>query len=89
VAASATVGIAVMNLSKILDAIKRVAGFPAELRLQRTQTNTEQLLADVALLEANDHLAEARARHRRRQLEAAGWKFVWIVVTAEDDDVVL
>jgi hypothetical protein len=87
--AAATVagaGVAVMKLSKILDAIKRVAGFTAELRIQRREQEIEELIAEAELLEAADRLTEARARHRRRQLEGAGWEFESVIVTDDDDD---
>jgi hypothetical protein len=92
VAASAAVGVAVMNLSKILDAIKRVAGFPAEVRLSRTKLKAEQLLTERAVLEAQNDLDETRERHRRarqrgRELAAAGWEIEQAVVTDDEDDV--
>jgi hypothetical protein len=61
----AVTGVAVTKLDKILDAIKRVAGFPAEVRLHRRQLQADEL-------DAEDRVAEALARHRRRQLEAGG-----------------
>lgn len=89
-AASVTAaGVTVMKLTTILHAIKRLAGFPADLRLQRTQLEVEQLRAEAERLDQTDGLAEARARHRRRQLEAAGWELDSVVVTDEDDAVIL
>jgi len=78
-------GVTVIKLAKILDAIKRIAGFPAELRLQHTQQQAEQLRAQADLLEADNQLAGAHARHRRRKLQAAGWDIDAVVVTDEDD----
>ena len=79
-------GVGILALSRILDALKRVAGFAAELRLQRSQQLKEQVLAEVAVLDALDEL-EARARHRRRQLQAADWRVAAAVVTDDDSDV--
>jgi hypothetical protein len=76
-----------MKLARVLDAIKRLAGFPAELRLQRTQQQAEQLQAQAALLEAGDELAEAHARHRARQLNAAGWNSSASSSQTTEDDV--
>ena len=83
----AATGITVAKLTTILEAIKRVAGFPAELRLQHTQKQAEQLRAQADVLEAQDQLAEARARYRRRQLQAAGWQVERVVITDDEDDV--
>jgi hypothetical protein len=84
-AAGSATGVAVMKLSKLLDAIKRVAGFPAELRIQARKLQTEALIAEAELLDAADQLAEARARQRRRQLDDAGWEVERIVVTDDAD----
>jgi hypothetical protein len=46
-AGTSMAGVTVMKISKILDAIKRVAGFPAELRLQRTQHQVEALRTEA------------------------------------------
>jgi hypothetical protein len=41
------------------------------------------------VLEAEDHRADARARHLSRQLQAHGWKVDQIVGTDDDDDIAL
>ena len=87
-AAATATGVTIVQLAKILDAIRRLAGFPAELRLQRTQLEVEQLRANAEQLRAETELLEARARHRRRQLDAAGWQVDRAVVRDDDDSVV-
>lgn len=82
--ATAAVGISVIKLAKIVDAIERVAGFPIRLQLQRAQQKTDLILAEVEHLEAEDRLAIARARHRRGQLEAAGYEIESAVVTDDE-----
>ena len=84
---TAAAGVTLMKLAKLLDAIKRVAGFRAELRLQRMDNELEELAAKVKLLDADDHLAEVRARHRRRQLQAAGWHIDRVMLTDDEDEV--
>lgn len=87
VVGAATAGVTLMKLAKLLDAIKRVAGFAAELRLQSMEDKVEELAAQAELLDAQDHLAEVHARHRRRKLEAAGWQVERVMVTDHDEDV--
>jgi hypothetical protein len=87
---------AVLGLTKLLDAIRRVAGFSAELRVQEVELELEQQRLEVErrtlatdLLEAEERLAEARARQRRRKLQAAGYELERVVVSDEDDQYVL
>jgi hypothetical protein len=82
---------AVLGLTKLLDAIKRVAGFSAELRVQALELELEQQRLATDLLEAEERLleAEARARQRRRNLQAAGYELERVVVSDEDDQYVL
>ena len=75
----------VSKLDAILDRIKRVAGFAAEVRLQRTRHATEQLIAEAEQLEAAERLADVRARQRRRRLEAGGWEVERAVVARDDE----
>jgi hypothetical protein len=86
-AGAAATGVAVMKLSKMLDAIKRVAGFRAEVRLSRTQLEAAQLRAEADVLEAQDRVSETRAHHRIHQLTAAGWEIEQAVLTDDEDDV--
>jgi hypothetical protein len=78
-------GVTATALIKMLDAVKRVAGFPAELRFHHTKQQAAQLRGDANLLDAKE--AEARAVYRRRQLHVAGWRFDRVVVTDDDYDV--
>lgn len=62
-ATAGVAGLSVIKVDKILDAIKRVAGFPAEVRLHRTQleAEAEQVRAHAEARKEEDRLAEARA----------------------------
>ena len=85
-------GVAIWKLPKILDAIKRVAGFPAELRLQSLQAKANELVAEAEVIEAELELSKTKERHRaaqaarqRDRLRDAGWRTERVVVTTEDD----
>jgi len=77
------------GLAKLMDAIKRVAGFPAEVRLQHVELEVKLLHAQAELLDAKGDLAaaEARARHRRRQLTTADWEVESVTITDEGDPI--
>ena len=87
-ASSVAVAGVVSKLDAILDRIKRLAGFAAEVRLERTRQGTEQLTAEAEQLEAAERLADVKARQSRRQLHAGGWE-VERAIVAEDGEQLL
>jgi hypothetical protein len=85
-AALAAAGVIVAKLASTSLSVSQ--GFPARVRLQHTELQDAQLRAELELLGTKDRLAEARARYRKRQLEAAGWEVDRVVVT-DDHEAVL
>lgn len=89
--------VTVTKLSKILDMLKRLLGYRAEVRLHTTIVEAEQLEAKARVLEARHHLAGVQAEHERqlqaqryeRQLQGGGWAMDRAVLTDGGDDDVL
>jgi hypothetical protein len=69
-----------------LYAIKRIAGFPAELGIQGHELALEELQAEIARIEATSRAAAARAVALKVELHAHRWTVIDALLTETDDE---